>query len=70
MSEMRGARTRWVQEIRERTAGRLVATAEVTGAFLTEEGRPLRVPEEFRKRLETLYVSPRPGATLGAVSMA
>jgi acyl-CoA thioester hydrolase len=68
VSEIRGARTRWVQEIRESTGGRLVATAAVTGAFLTEEGRPLRAPEEFRKRLETLYVPPRPGVVENAMT--
>lgn len=54
--EMRGARTRWVQEIREATSQRLVVTAEVTGAFLTEAGRPVRAPETFHQRLSTLYV--------------
>lgn len=54
--EMRGARTVWVQEILEATSQRLVATAEVTGAFLTEAGRPVRAPETFRQRLSMLYV--------------
>jgi len=56
--EMRGARTVWVQEIREATSRRLVVTAEVTGAFLTEAGRPVRAPAAFRERLATLHVPP------------
>ena len=56
VSEMRGARTLWLQEIREASSRRLVVTAEVTGAFLTEAGRPVRTPAAFRERLATLYV--------------
>ncbi len=56
VSGMRGARTRWVQEIRDEASGRLVATGEVTGAFLSEAGRPLRAPHEFRERLQLIYV--------------
>lgn len=55
--EMRGARTVWVQEIREATSQRMVVTAEVTGAFMTEEGRPVRAPQAFREKLEPLFVS-------------
>ncbi len=54
--EMRGARTVWIQEIREATSRRLVVTAEVTGAFLTDTGRPVRAPAAFRERLATLHV--------------
>lgn len=54
--DIRGARTLWFQEIREATSRRLVATAQVTGAFLTETGRPVRAPEAFRERLATLHV--------------
>lgn len=57
--EIRGARTLWIQEILGATSRRLVVTAEVTGAFLTEAGRPVRVPETFRQRLSTLYVRGR-----------
>ena len=56
VSEMRGARTFWLQEIRETTSRRLVVTAQVTGAFLTKTGRPVRSPEAFRERLATLHV--------------
>ena len=35
-------------------SGRLVVSAEVTGAFMTEDGRPARIPEAFRERLSAL----------------
>jgi acyl-CoA thioester hydrolase len=55
--ETRGARSFWVQEIREASSQRLVVTAEVTGAFMSEEGRPLRMPDAFREKLSRLEVS-------------
>ena len=55
--EIRGARTLWIQTVSEATTGRPVVTAEVTGAFLTESGKPLRVPPSFREKLATLHVS-------------
>jgi acyl-CoA thioester hydrolase len=54
--EMRGARTLWVQEVRDAVTGRLVASAEVTGAFMTEAGRPARAPALFQERLASLHV--------------
>lgn len=54
--EMRGARSVWVQEIREVASHRLVATAEVTGAFTTEGGRPVRIPTAFRGKLAAIYI--------------
>jgi acyl-CoA thioester hydrolase len=54
--EIRGARTFWVQEIRDAASGRPLVTAEVTGAFATEDGRPARIPPGFRERLEAIYV--------------
>jgi acyl-CoA thioester hydrolase len=54
--EIRGARSVWIQEIREATRQREVASAEVTGAFMTEGGRPMRVPALFREKLSALYV--------------
>lgn len=57
--EIRGARSIWVQEIREATSRRLVVTAEVTGAFMTENGRPARAPATFVQKLSALLV---PGA--------
>jgi acyl-CoA thioester hydrolase len=55
--EMRGARSAWVQEMLEAGSRRLVATAEVIGAFITETGRPVRIPPAFREKLTTLYIS-------------
>ncbi|PYM17236.1 MAG: hypothetical protein DMD81_09750 [Candidatus Rokuibacteriota bacterium] len=52
--EVRAARSFWTQEIREVASGRLVATAEVVGAFTNAEGRPLRIPAAFRDRLAAL----------------
>ncbi len=54
--EILGARSFWVQEIRDVGTQRLLVTAEVTGAFATEDGRPTRVPPSFRERLAALYV--------------
>src|SRR2546427_9092093 len=62
--EIRGARSFWVQEIRDAGTQRLLVTAEVTGAFATEDGRPARVPPSFRERLSALYV-PGPGTAHG-----
>ena len=54
--EIRGARSIWVQAIREATSQRPLVTAEVTGAFATEDGRPARVPASFREKLSALCV--------------
>ena len=54
--ELRGARSIWIQEIRDAASGRLLVTAEVTGAFATEDGRPARAPASFREKLEALLV--------------
>jgi YbgC/YbaW family acyl-CoA thioester hydrolase len=54
--EIRGARSFWVQEIRDAASQRLLVTAEVTGAFTTEDGRPARIPPGFREKLAALYV--------------
>jgi len=54
--EIRGARSIWVQEIRDATSQRPLVTAEVTGAFATEDGRPARVPASFREKLSALCV--------------
>jgi len=35
---------------------RLLVTAEVTGAFATEDGRPARTPASFREKLSALCV--------------
>ena len=52
--DIRGARSLWVQEIREAGSRRVVATAEVTGAFMTETGRPVRAPQTFIEKLSAL----------------
>jgi acyl-CoA thioester hydrolase len=54
--EIRGARSIWAQEIREAGSRRLVVTAEVTGAFMLEGGRPVRVPAGFAEKLSALLV--------------
>jgi YbgC/YbaW family acyl-CoA thioester hydrolase len=54
IEEIRGARTVWVQEVREAVTRRLVVTARVTGAFTSEDGRPVRTPEAFRPALAAL----------------
>ena len=42
--------------IREITSGRLVVTAEVTGAFTAETGRPIRIPAAFVDTLSAIVV--------------
>lgn len=54
--EVRGARSVWVQEIREIGSGRLVVTAEVIGAFVADTGRPVRISDEARAKLGALIV--------------
>ena len=54
--ELRGVRSVWVQEMREVESQRLVVTAEVTGVFVTESGRPVRIPPAFHEKLTVLYV--------------
>lgn len=66
--ELRGARSLWVQEIRDVEGGRLVVTAEVTGAFMTEDGRPARTPDAFRERLATLQIPAARAGDRAAVS--
>ncbi len=74
--EIRGARSVWVQEIREASSRRLAVTAEVTGAFMTEGGRPVRVPAAFVDKLAALRVvetpptasAADPGGPAGATS--
>ena len=58
--EVRGARSVWVQEIREVSTGRLTATAEVTGAFVAESGRPVRPPAAFVDKLSPILVPDAP----------
>ncbi len=65
--ESRGARSVWVQEIREVDSQRLVVTAEVTGALMTESGHPVRAPDVIREKLSALYIQSR-GALGSAAS--
>ena len=58
--DLRGARSTWTQEIREVTSRRLLVTAEVTGAFMTEAGRPARTPEAFKAKLAALQLADAP----------
>jgi YbgC/YbaW family acyl-CoA thioester hydrolase len=58
--EIRGARSIWAQEIREVTSQRLTVTAEVTGAFMLESGRPVRIPAAFAEKLAALHVADDP----------
>src|SRR5262247_880895 len=62
--EIRGARSIWIQEIREADSQRVLVTAEVTGAFATEDGRPARTPAAFRDKLAPLCV-PNDAASSG-----
>ena len=65
ISEVRGARSVWIQEVREAVSQRLVVTATVTGAFMTEDGRAVRTPMAFREKLSALYVSDAASADAG-----
>jgi acyl-CoA thioester hydrolase len=56
ISEFRGVRSLWRQKIREAGSRRLLVSAEVTGAFTTEDGRPIRIPPAFREKLMTLFL--------------
>jgi len=56
IAELRGARSIWAQEIREATSRRVLVKAEVTGAFMTEAGRPVRVPATVREKLAAIHV--------------
>ena len=58
--EIRGARSFWVQDIREAVTGRLIVTAEVTGALVAEDGRPLRTPTAFADKLSAIVVPDGP----------
>ena len=54
--EIRGARSIWIQEVRDAESQRPLVTAVVTGAFAFEDGRPARAPENFREKLSALLV--------------
>ena len=44
------------QEVREAESRRTLVSAQVTGAFATEDGRPARAPDSFREKLSALLV--------------
>ena len=52
--ELGNVRSVWVQEVREIVSRRLVVTAEVTGVFVAENGRPVRIPLAFHSKLASL----------------
>ena len=56
IQEIRGARSIWIQEVRDAESHRQLVTAQVTGAFATEDGRPARAPDSFREKLSALLV--------------
>ncbi len=60
--ELGAVRSVWLQEMREVESQRLVVTAEVTGVFVTETGRPVRIPPAFHDKLIALYVPDVPTA--------
>ncbi len=53
--QFQGPRSIWTQEIRRVESQRLLASAEVTGVFTTEDGLPVRIPPAFRDKLMTLF---------------
>jgi YbgC/YbaW family acyl-CoA thioester hydrolase len=58
--ELTGVRSVWAQEMREVESHRLVVTAEVTGVFVSESGRGVRIPPAFEEKLTALYVPDAP----------
>ena len=63
--EIRGARSTWMQEIREVESGRLIVTADVTGALMAESGRPVRTPDTIRDKLGKLLPEEHGGPSHG-----
>ena len=63
--QIRGARSIWIQEIREVESHRQLVTAQVTGAFATEDGRPARAPDSFREKLAPICVPDAAAAPSG-----
>jgi acyl-CoA thioester hydrolase len=53
--QFQGPRSIWTQEIFQVEGQRLLVSAEVTGVFTTEDGRPVRIPPAFRDKLMTLF---------------
>ncbi len=56
ITDFRGARSVWQQELYRCRDNALLAQAMVSGAFTTAEGRPIRVPAHIRQSLEAYYL--------------
>ncbi len=56
ITQFRGARMTWQQELYRQPNGELLATAVVNGAFTRADGRPARVPPAMRTFLEAVYL--------------
>lgn len=54
VQETRGARSIWAQEVRSASNGQLIASGLVTGALMSDGGRPARLPPAFVEKLEML----------------
>ena len=56
ITQFRGARMTWQQELYRQASGELLALAEANGAFTLANGRPIRIPPAMRSHLEAVYV--------------
>jgi acyl-CoA thioester hydrolase len=56
ITQFRGARMTWQQELYRHASGELLALAEVNGAFTLANGRPVRVPPAMRTLLDAVYI--------------
>jgi acyl-CoA thioester hydrolase len=56
ITDFRGARMFWHQELWRQSTGELLAWADVTGAFTLADGRPVRIPPAMRTLLAAVYV--------------
>ncbi len=56
ISQFRGARMTWQQELYHSDTHELLAQAQVNGAFTRADGRPVRIPPPMRTLLETVYL--------------
>lgn len=53
LAKLGGVRVRFDYEIRERESGKLLATGSTEHAAVDREGRPCRLPEDLKRRLQT-----------------
>jgi acyl-CoA thioester hydrolase len=56
ISRFRGARMTWQQALYRCQDNALLALADVNGAFTLADGRPVRIPLDMRRRLESVYL--------------